>query len=243
MNRARNSQSLATDTPRAMRASVVIPTLNEAEQISEAIAQTRALGECEIIVVDGGSADATIESAAGADRVLISDRGRAWQMNAGAAAASGDVLVFLHADCRLGPGGLEAITAALADPCVAGGCFRQSIDAAGWRYRLLESGNALRVRLLGWAYGDQGIFVRRRVFDELGGFPSVPLMEDLLFMKRLKGRGRVRLLDARMRVSPRRWQQRGVVRQTLRNWGLVAALHLGASPERLARWYPHVRGG
>ena len=222
--------------------SVIIPTLNESPQIAETVACTRALGACEIIVVDGGSTDDTRARAAGADRVLVTERGRALQMNAGAAAASGDVLLFLHADCRPEPGAFAAVAAALDDPRTVGGCFRQAIEAGGWRYRLMERGNALRVRLLGWAYGDQGIFVRRQVFHELGGFPRVPLMEDLLFMKRLKRRGRIRLLDARLHVSARRWQRSGVVRQTLRNWTLIAALHAGVSPDRLARFYPAVRG-
>jgi rSAM/selenodomain-associated transferase 2 len=224
-----------------MRLSIIIPTLNEAAHIDDVIAHTRALGDCEILVVDGGSTDGTLERAAAADRVLVAGRGRALQMNAGAAASAGDVLLFLHADCRLEAGAFDAIAAAVTDPRTVGGCFRQTIDAAGWRYRLLEWGNALRVRALRWAYGDQGIFVRRLVFEELGGFPPVPLMEDLLFMKRLKRRGRIRLLDARLHVSARRWRQAGLVRRTLHNWALIAALHAGVSPERLARFYPPVR--
>jgi rSAM/selenodomain-associated transferase 2 len=222
--------------------SVIIPTLNESPQIAETVACTRALGECEIIVVDGGSTDATPVRAVEADRVLVTDRGRAFQLNAGAAAASRDVLLFLHADCRPEAGAFEAIAAALDDPRTVGGCFRQAIDAPRWRYRLVERGNALRVRLLGWAYGDQGIFVRRHVFEELGGFPRVRLMEDLLFMKQLKRRGRIRLLEPRLHVSARRWEKSGLVRQTLRNWALIAALHAGVSPDRLARFYPVVRG-
>ena len=223
--------------------SVIIPTLNEADRIAATIAQVRGLGGCEIVVADGGSTDATLDHASGADRVLSTERGRGVQMNAGAAASAGDILLFLHADCRLAAGALEAIAAALADPRTSGGCFRQSIEAPGWRYRLVESGNALRVRTLKWIYGDQALFVRRPIFEQLGGFPPVPLMEDLLFSRRLKRRGRVRLLDARVHVSPRRWQQAGLIRQTLRNWMLIAALHLGVSPQRLARFYPQVRGG
>jgi rSAM/selenodomain-associated transferase 2 len=223
--------------------SIIIPTLNEADHIGAAVAHARALGECEMVVVDGGSTDGTIESAADADCVLSAERGRAAQMNAGARVSRGDVLLFLHADCRLDPGALEAIQAAVTDARTVGGCFQQRIESPGWRYRLVERGNALRVHALKWIYGDQALFVRRAIFEELGGFPPVPLMEDLLFAKRLRRRGRVRLLDLRVHVSPRRWQRAGVVRQTLRNWGLIAALHLGVSPHRLARFYPHVRGG
>ena len=109
------------------------------------------------------------------------------------------------------------------------------------RYRLLEWGNGFRVKLLKWAYGDQGIFVRRSVFEQLGGFPDLRLMEDLFFMKQLKKQGRFLLLDARLHVSPRRWQQKGIIRQTLRNWTLITLAQCGVSPDRLANYYPHVR--
>lgn len=224
-----------------LRLSVIIPTLNEADRIGELISQTRALGDCEIIVVDGGSADDTLKNARGADQVLSTERGRAIQQNTGADAAAGDVLLFLHADCFIEPGGLEAVRAALSDERVVGGCFRQRIDAAGLRYRMLERGNALRVRLLKWAYGDQAIFLRRNIFKKIGGFPDLKLMEDLYLMKRLKRQGRIALLDARVKVSARRWQRKGVVRQTLRNWTLITLAHLGVSPNRLARFYSNVR--
>jgi rSAM/selenodomain-associated transferase 2 len=224
-----------------MHISVIIPVLNEAAAIATTIESTRQLGACEIIVVDGGSSDETITNAAAADRIIASERGRGRQQNAGAAAAGGDALLFLHADCWLEPGALEAVREALDDDRCIGGCFRQRIDAAGAAYRLLESGNALRVHTVGWAYGDQGIFIRRSVFEQAGGFPDVPLMEDLLLMKRLRGRGRFRLLPHRIHVSPRRWQQHGIARQTLRNWWFVLLAHVGVSPARLAQHYAHVR--
>ncbi len=224
-----------------MRISIIIPTLNEAERIEATIACTRALGPCEIIVADGGSADSTRERAAGADLVQQARRGRAVQQNAGAAAARGEVLLFLHADCWLEPGALEAIEAVLADPRIVGGCFRQTIDAPGVAYRLLEFGNALRVRTLRWAYGDQGLFVRREVFTALGGFPELPFLEDLYFAKRLKRAGQFRLLAQRIHVSPRRWERTGVLRQTLSNWRVITLAHCGVSPERLARQYVDVR--
>ena len=224
-----------------MSISVIIPTLNEAERIGPLIAATRELGTCEIVVVDGGSDDGTVENVGGADTVLSTQRGRAVQQNAGAAAAGGDVLLFLHADCRLQAGAFEAVEAALKDERVVAGCFRQRIDAAGWRYRLLERGNALRVKLWKWAYGDQGIFVRRDAFEDVGGFPELKLMEDLYLMKRLKKRGRIVQIDPPLLVSPRRWQQAGFVRQTLRNWVLLGLAGCGVSPDRLARFYPNVR--
>jgi rSAM/selenodomain-associated transferase 2 len=224
-----------------MQLSIIIPTLNEATHIAGAIASARALEPTEIIVVDGGSTDDTLAVARGADQVLTAARGRASQQNIGAAASQGDVLLFLHADCQLETGGLDQISTALADPHCVGGCFRQRIDAAGFRLRWLERGNALRVLLWGLAYGDQGIFVRRDVFDRLGGFPPLALMEDLFFMKRLRREGMVALLAGPLHVSARRWERQGVFRQTTRNWCLTALAHCGVSPNRLARFYPHVR--
>ena len=224
-----------------MRCSIIIPTLNEALQIAGAIASAQALEPAEIIVVDGGSTDDTLAAARDADQVLTAARGRASQQNSGAAASRGDVLLFLHADCRLEPQGLGQIATALADARCVGGCFRQRIDADGVRFRWLERGNSLRVRLWGLAYGDQGIFVRRDVFDRLGGFPALTLMEDLFFMKRLRREGRLALLAGPLHVSARRWQRQGVLRQTTRNWCLTALAHCGVSPNRLVRFYPHVR--
>lgn len=221
--------------------SIIIPVLNEGPNIGLQIDSLRTLGDCEILVVDGGSTDDTWEQSATANIRLQSDRGRARQQNAGARAARGDVLLFLHADCRLQPGCLEAMNAVLADGQVAGGCFRQVIDARGWKYRLMERGNAARVRWLGWAYGDQGIFVRRSVFEALDGFPDLKLMEDLYFVKRLRRAGRFVVVNAPIQVSARRWRKSGLLRQTLRNWTLLMLAHLGVPPDRLAKYYPPVR--
>ncbi|MBS0204779.1 MAG: TIGR04283 family arsenosugar biosynthesis glycosyltransferase [Planctomycetes bacterium] len=224
-----------------MRISIIIPTLNEAANIATLIAQVRALGECEILVVDGGSTDETVECAGAADMVLSSDPGRARQQNLGAERCRGDVLLFLHADCRLPVTTLESVRNALNDQHVVGGCFQQRIDATGWRYRLIESGNAWRVRLFKLAYGDQAIFVRRSVFESLGRFPELKLMEDVFLMKRLKHAGRFVLLQDRLTVSARRWQRHGIIRQTLRNWTLLSLALCGVSPDRLARFYPNTR--
>ncbi len=224
-----------------MKLSVIIPALNEAGRIAETIARTRALGTCEIIVVDGGSDDGTLDAAAHADLRFSSPRGRAQQQNVGAAASQADVLLFLHADCWLTPGGFDAIRQALRDGRSVGGCFRQQIDARGPGYRMIEAGNASRVRLLQWAYGDQGIFVRRSVFERVGGFPEIELMEDLYLMKRLKREGAIRLVNHRLHVSPRRWQHRGLLRQTLRNWSFLALSHCGVSPSLLAARYEEIR--
>ncbi|HTI52288.1 MAG TPA: TIGR04283 family arsenosugar biosynthesis glycosyltransferase, partial [Planctomycetaceae bacterium] len=192
-------------------------------------------------VVDGGSDDETITKAAAADLVHTAPRGRAAQQNAGAAASRGKVLLFLHADCWLEPGSLESVSTALRDEACVGGCFQQHIEADGLRFRWLERGNALRVKWWGLAYGDQGIFVRRSVFEQLGGFPPLPFMEDLFLMDRLRREGRFALLDTPLHVSARRWERQGVVRQTARNWLLTALARCGVPPDRLVHFYPHVR--
>lgn len=224
-----------------MRLSVIIPALNEGPNIAATIASARVAGFDEIIIVDGGSTDDTVANAMIANVVLTSPSGRAIQQNRGAAAATGDVLCFLHADCRLHFDSGRMIRDVLRDEHVIGGCFRQRIDATGWKYRLLEWGNQQRVLWRQMAYGDQGIFLRRNVFDAVGRFPEWPLMEDVELMRRLRGRGRFVMLSAPLTVSARRWQKRGVVRQTLQNWSLLWRFYHGASPEELARSYRHVR--
>ena len=224
-----------------MRLSVIIPVLNEAANVGRAIASAWTAGAYEVIVVDGGSEDETALLAAGMKcHLLHSARGRAEQQNAGARAASGDVLLFLHADNWLAAGVSEQIDAALASPARVCGALRQKIEADGAAYRLLEWGNNLRVRLLGMPYGDQAIFVRRSTFENLGGFPDVPLMEDVLLMQRLRPKSWPVRIPGTVHISPRRWKKNGIVRQTLRNWWLLARFTCGASPETLARHYsPH----
>lgn len=221
-----------------MRVSVVIPTFNEAAIIALAVAHAQALGPYEVIVADGGSQDATAElaQAAGA-KVIAAPRGRASQQNAGAQKAEGDVLLFLHADTRLASDGLAQIAAALENPRIDCGAFRQRVEADGYLYRLLERGNAWRAAHRGLPYGDQGIFVRRELFEAAGGFPELTLMEDVFLMRRLRRRTRPVVLPGPLYVSARRWQRRGIVCQTLLNWSLLAAARLGVHPDRLARFY------
>lgn len=224
-----------------MSVSIVIPTLNEAGVIGPTIASLRALGGCEIIVADGGSTDATLDDARDADQVLTAMPGRASQMNAGAAAAHGDILLFLHADCRLDSGSLDAVESVMAKTSIIAGCFSMRVDVDGWAFRSIDACATARVRFTGIVYGDQGLFLRRCEFERLGGFPSVRFMEDVFFSRRLAAHGRVVVLPNRIHVSPRRWQKVGIVRQTLRNWTLTALALAGVSPDRLAAFYPHVR--
>jgi rSAM/selenodomain-associated transferase 2 len=221
--------------------SIVIPTLNEAGSIASAVHRAWSAGAYEIIVADGGSDDETLAIArASPCRVVQSAPGRGVQQNHAARHATGHVLLFLHADNWLVSDAVGQIVAAMSDPDVLGGAFEQRIDADGLLYRLLERGNAFRARRLGRPFGDQGIFMRRSVFERLGGFPDVPLMEDVLLMRKFRRLSRPILLPGPLHVSPRRWQRHGVLRQTARNWLLLLAHRLGASPNRLAHHHaPH----
>ncbi len=222
----------------AINFSVIIPMLNEADHISAAVRSAWEAGAQEVIAVDGGSGDGSLELAHdGGARVLRGVSGRGPQQNQGAAAASGKTLLFLHADCRLPPAAGVQLASALSDPAVLGGGFAQSIAADGLKYRLLERGNTARVRWFSVPYGDQAIFIRRDTFESLGGFADVPLMEDVQLMHKLRRHARPVLLPGPVVVSPRRWERHGVVAQTLRNWSLLTAWRLGVSPHRLAEFY------
>jgi rSAM/selenodomain-associated transferase 2 len=223
-----------------MSISIVIPTLNEAACIAGAVQSLRRQQPCEIIVVDGGSEDNTVASARDADLVLTTPPGRAAQMNAGAARARGDCLLFLHADCALEDHSLAAAEAILRRTSIIAGCFTMRVQADGWAYRVIDGCASARVRLTGMLYGDQGLFLRKTDFVRLGGFPNVRFMEDVEFSKRLRRVGRVVVLPQRIFVSPRRWQKTGIVRQTLRNWTLTALALGGVAPDRLVRFYPNV---
>lgn len=224
-----------------MSISVVIPTLNEADCLGETLRSVRAERPREIIVVDGGSSDKTCERAGEADRLLHGVRGRAGQMNLGAADANGDILLFLHADCTLETGALRAVAECLGRHGVAAGCFRMTVNAQGFAYRAVDACATARVRLTGLIYGDQGLFVERRLFERIGGFPPLRLMEDVFISRSLRRKGRMVVAPRRIFVSPRRWQRQGIVRQTLRNWTLTALAAAGVHPDRLAAFYPPVR--
>jgi rSAM/selenodomain-associated transferase 2 len=226
-----------------MRLSVVIPTLEEATTISSCLEHLESQGADEVIVVDADSPDGTAELAASAGaRVLRSPRGRGVQQNRGALAASGDLLLFLHADCRLEPGGLDALRRFVRrHPRVPGGCFRMRVEDNSPAFRSIDGAAHLRAGLLGVPYGDQGIFAPRWAFDRVGGFPEVPLMEDVFFGLRLRRLGRIAVLRPRILVSPRRWHQRGLVRQTLLNWTLTALAGAGVGTERLSPLYAVIR--
>lgn len=224
-----------------MSVSVVIPTLNEESCLAETLRLLRTHAPHEIIVVDGGSTDATGRLAATADLLLHGEPGRAAQMNLGARHARGDHLLFLHADCSLEEGALKEAERLLGGRGVSAGCFHMTVRARGLCYRSIDVCANVRVRWTGLAYGDQGLILRRESFERLGGFPPLRLMEDLFFSKQLRQLGRIALVPRRIFVSPRRWQQHGIMRQTLRNWLLTALAAGGVDPDRLAAFYPAVR--
>ena len=223
-----------------MRLSIVVPVLDEAAGVGDVLGRLAPLREqgAEVIVVDGGSRDDTPALARPhADRVIAAPRGRAAQMNAGAAIATGDVLLFLHADTILPPDADRLIVRGLQETGLAWGRF--DVDIAG-RHRLLPMIAALmnrRSRLTGIATGDQAVFVRADAFARAGGFPDIPLMEDIAISRALKRLSRPRCLTQRVITSGRRWEKNGVARTIGLMWRLRLAYFLGADPARLARAY------
>ena len=222
------------------RLSIIIPVLDEAATIAEtlaALAAYRARG-AEIIVVDGGSRDGSLAAARPfADHVITAPRGRGSQMNAGAAAAHGDVLLFLHADTRLPPEADRLVRDALARHKHAWGRFDVTIAGRSPLLRIVAAMMNLRSRVTGIATGDQAMFMTRDAFARAGGFPDIPLMEDIVLSQRLKAIGAPACLAARVTTSGRRWDRDGVVRTILTMWRLRFAFYLGAEPARLARQY------
>ncbi len=217
--------------------SVVIPALNEADGIEAAIASVRSQEEPhEIIVVDGGSADATLAIAQRSTHTMQAARGRARQMNSGAAASRGDVLLFLHADSLLPPGGLRQIRHAVARGA-EGGAFRLVFDRHTPLLRFYSFCTRFHVPRL--CFGDRGLFVRRDVFEELGAYPETPLFEDLEMVRMLHQRGRFAFLEDRVTTSARRFIRRGPLRQQIRNAYLWLHYLAGTDPQRLARLYAY----
>jgi len=254
-----------------MTVSVVIPTLNEEQALPQTLARTLTLGFEELLVVDGGSRDRTRSIAesfgfgaceSGSRRSYLVARrspdasretlhasrlfltappGRAAQMNAGAAASHGDVLVFLHADTHLPDNAKHAIVGALQAPECVGGRFDVRFDRDSALSRVIAGMINLRSRLSGIATGDQAIFVRRSTFDQMGGFAAIPLMEDIDLSRRLKRIGRLACLRAQAITAFRRWETCGPIRTILLMWLLRFLYWIGVNPHQLSRWYATVR--
>jgi rSAM/selenodomain-associated transferase 2 len=226
------------------RLSIIVPTLDEAAGIRaclEPLAPLRERG-AEVIVADGGSGDGTAALAAAlADRVLVAPRGRSAQMNAGAAAAAGDTLLFLHADTRLPEGADRLVLEGLAATGREWGRFDVAIEGRSPLLRVVAALMNARSRLTAIATGDQAIFARRAAFEAAGGYPDIALMEDIALAKALKGRGPPLCLRHRAVTSGRRWEQHGTLATIVLMWRLRLAYFLGADPARLAKRYGHGR--
>jgi rSAM/selenodomain-associated transferase 2 len=223
--------------------SVVVPMLNESPRIAGTLNSIRrGAPDAETIVVDGGSSDASVAIARPLCNVLITaSRSRALQMNAGASASHGDALVFVHADTLVPRTFAKDIAAALSDPAVVGGRFDVKLDATALPYRIIGAMISLRSRISRTGTGDQAIFVRRDVFDRLGGFPELELCEDLEFSRRLKRAGRIACLRTRVTTSARRWNRDGLVRTVVKMWMIRAMYLIGVPPARLKRMYSDTR--
>ncbi len=217
--------------------------LNEEGTIAQTLSALRnGAPDAELIVVDGGSDDGSRAAAQPlADLIISARRGRAAQMNAGAAAAHAEILAFVHADTRVPANFAEEIRGALVDPDVVGGRFDVELDDRALPYRLIGWLISRRSSITRTATGDQAIFVRREIFQRLGGFPDFPICEDLEFSRRMKRAGRVACLRARVVTSARRWRRDGLVATVLRMWTIRGLYLMGVSPRRLKQIYADTR--
>jgi rSAM/selenodomain-associated transferase 2 len=235
---------LSNEEEDLMRFSIIMPVLNEEAVLEDQLTHLSgqcARHDCELLIVDGGSTDGTIAIAQRYGRVLHSPRGRAIQMNTGAAAARGNVLIFLHADTRLPDDAFSAIERALASPKVVAGAFRVCFNCDRWPYRLVAFTTNLRSQLRTIFTGDQAYFVRTTSFKAIGGYPNQPLMEDLEIILQLRKIGKVVLLPQYVTTSARRHEKIGLLRCVLFMWYLRTLYKFGVSPVQLQRMYFDVR--
>jgi rSAM/selenodomain-associated transferase 2 len=219
--------------------SIVIPVLNEEVVIQETLSRLQSESDIEIIVVDGGSQDRTVilAQALGIKVIISPLPGRANQMNFGAKEATGDIILFLHADTRLPSEYPKLISETLLNPKTIAGAFELVIDSQQKSLRLVETMINLRSRFLSLPYGDQAIFLKTSIFQEMGGFANLLIMEDFEFVQRLKKRGKIAIAPAKVITSGRRWQKLGVFKTTLINQLIIIGYYLGISPSKLARLY------
>ncbi|MCX5916117.1 MAG: TIGR04283 family arsenosugar biosynthesis glycosyltransferase [Deltaproteobacteria bacterium] len=218
--------------------SIIIPTLNEEENIEACLASCRTSPNTETIVVDGESRDRTVQIARSLGaRVILSSPGRSRQMNLGAREASAELLLFLHADTRLPVGFADSVSEVLSRPGTVAGAFLFRLDARSPSLSFIQRVANWRSRRFQLPYGDQAIFLKKVTFEEMGGYPEMPIMEDYEFIRRLKRTGRIYTAPLPAVTSARRWMEVGVWKTTLVNWAIVTAYSLGVSPATLARWY------
>jgi len=225
------------------RISIIIPVYNESAILRERLNRLFLTDREELIIVDGGSIDNTVAIAREfTDNVFIEKTGRASVMNSGAVKASGDILLFLHADSTLPSNGFSVIRSTLRDRSVAAGAFHLGIESPCLRFRIIEYASNLRAKFTSFIYGDQAMFVRKELFDRIGGFADIPLMEDIEISRRLKKLGKIMFVRPPVQSSPRRWMAEGLFYTTLRDW-IIAFLYtlMNVSPERLIKYYRNVR--
>ena len=222
-----------------MKVSIIVPTLNEELVLENTLTHIQQLSPHELIVSDGGSNDYTYRIADRfSHRVITGSAGRALQMNAGANEATGDLLLFLHADSRIEPESYRKMLECMENPKWIGGAFTLCIESGKWSLKLIALLANIRSKYFGLAYGDQGFFVRKEVFNDMNGFSPIPICEDLDFYYRLRKKGSVILLKEKAHTSPRRWINEGIFFTTARNFFIAVLFGLGFPPHILTKWYP-----
>lgn len=233
-----NDSNLIRGTSDAPWLSIIIPTLNEAQTLPSVLKPILHMRHLEVIVVDGGSNDGTVDVAQRLNaRVVISPPGRSRQMNQGAKVANGSVLLFLHADTQLPDNFIKHICPTLSQPGIVAGAFRLQINSPDWKLRLVEWGVTMRSRWWQMPYGDQALFLEKAVFEAVGSFPDMPIMEDFELVRQLKRRGQIAIAPVAVYTSDRRWQQLGICRTTFVNQVMIAGYFLGIPLATLAGWY------
>ena len=225
-----------------MKVSIIVPTLNEELVLENTLTHIQQLSPHELIVSDGGSNDYTYRIADRfSHRVITGSAGRALQMNAGANEATGDLLLFLHADSRIEPESYRKMLECMENPKWIGGAFTLCIESGKWSLKLIALLANIRSKYFGVAYGDQGFFVRKEVFKDMNGFSPIPICEDLDFYYRLRKKGSVILLKEKAHTSPRRWINEGIFFTTVRNFIIAVLFGLGFPPHILTKWYLPIR--
>ena len=225
-----------------MKVSIIVPTLNEELVLEKTLTQFQQLSPHELIVSDGGSDDDTRNIAGRfSHRVITGSAGRALQMNVGADEATGDILLFLHADSRIEPESYRKMQQCMQNPKWIGGAFTLCIESGKWSLKLIALLANIRSKYFGLAYGDQGFFVRKEVFKDMNGFSPLPICEDLDFYHRLRKKGAVILLKEKAHTSPRRWIKEGILFTTARNTLIAVLFGLGFPPHILTKWYLAIR--
>ena len=225
-----------------MKVSIIVPTLNEELVLEKTLTQFQQLSPHELIVSDGGSDDDTRNIAGRfSHRVITGSAGRALQMNVGADEATGDILLFLHADSRIEPESYRKMLQCMQNPKWIGGAFTLCIESGKWSLKLIALLANIRSKYFGLAYGDQGFFVRKEVFKDMNGFSPLPICEDLDFYHRLRKKGPVILLKEKAHTSPRRWIKEGILFTTARNTLIAVLFGLGFPPHILTKWSLAIR--